>query len=179
LIRIGLPMPDPSILQLGSFFIGVNDPLGLNPTGVPFSPSIFDLYRPWLGLFGRDDDAQYRQSIARGEEVFNTTNINITGVAGRNDVLKVASIPGFCGTCHDTPNIGNHSVKAPLNIGIANAGANSPPALDNARPGSVTIKVCSVGIVPTSASSRGPSCGDCRAGAPISTTDRPPPCWTS
>jgi len=31
---------------------------------------------------------------------------------------------------HDTPNVGNHSVKAPLNIGIANAGPNSPPALD-------------------------------------------------
>jgi hypothetical protein len=26
--------------------------------------------------------------------------------------------------------VGNHSVKAPLNIGIANAGPNSPPALD-------------------------------------------------
>ena len=26
--------------------------------------------------------------------------------------------------------MGDHSVKAPLNIGIANAGANSPPALD-------------------------------------------------
>jgi cytochrome c peroxidase len=83
-----------------------------------------------LGLFGRDDDAQHRQSIARGEEVFNTTNINITGVAGLNDALGVTSIPGFCGTCHDTPNVGNHSVKAPLNIGVANAGANSPPALD-------------------------------------------------
>ena len=64
------------------------------------------------------------------EEVFNTTNINITGVAGLNDALNVASIPGFCGTCHDTPNVGNHSVKAPLNIGIADAGAKSPPALD-------------------------------------------------
>ena len=117
-------------LQLPKFFIGVNDPLGLNPTGTPFNPNIFDVYRPWLGLFGHDDDAQYRRSIARGEEVFNTTNINITGVAGLNDVLKVTSIPGFCGTCHDTPNVGDHSVKAPLNIGIANAGANSPPALD-------------------------------------------------
>ena len=51
-------------------------------------------------------------------------------VAGLNDVLDRATIPGFCGTCHDTPNVGNHSVKAPLNIGIANAGANKPPALD-------------------------------------------------
>jgi cytochrome c peroxidase len=36
---------------------------------------------------------------------------------------------GFCGTCHDTPNVGNHSVKAPLNIGIADADP-PPPALD-------------------------------------------------
>jgi cytochrome c peroxidase len=28
------------------------------------------------------------------------------------------------------PNVGNHSVKAPLNIGVADAGKNSPPALD-------------------------------------------------
>jgi hypothetical protein len=108
----------------------VNDPLGLNPTGRPFDPNIFDLYRPWLGLPGRADEVRYRQSIARGEELFNTTSINITGVGGLNDALNVPSIPGFCGTCHDTPNVGNHSVKAPLNIGVANAGANSPPALD-------------------------------------------------
>jgi len=37
---------------------------------------------------------------------------------------------GFCGTCHDSPNVGNHSVKAPLNIGVGNAGADAPPALD-------------------------------------------------
>jgi cytochrome c peroxidase len=40
------------------------------------------------------------------------------------------SISGFCGTCHDTPNAGDHSVKAPLNIGVANAGSDTPPALD-------------------------------------------------
>jgi cytochrome c peroxidase len=62
--------------------------------------------------------------------VFNTTKINITGIAGLNDDLHLPHIAGFCGTCHDTPNVGNHSVKAPLNIGVANAGANSPPALD-------------------------------------------------
>ena len=44
-------------------------------------------------------------------------------------MLNQQSIAGFCGTCHDTPNAGNHSVKAPLNIGIANAGVNPPPAL--------------------------------------------------
>jgi len=117
-------------LQLSKFFVGVNDPVGLNPTGLPFDPNIFDLYKPWLGLLSGGDEAEHRRSVARGEEVFNTTKINITGVAGLNDVLNLPSIAGFCGTCHDTPNVGNHSVKAPLNIGIANAGANSPPALD-------------------------------------------------
>jgi cytochrome c peroxidase len=62
--------------------------------------------------------------------LFNSTKINITGVGGLNDAINQASISGFCGTCHDTPNVGNHSVKAPLNIGIADAGKSSPPALD-------------------------------------------------
>ena len=117
-------------LQLTNFFIGINDPLGNNPHGTPFNPAIFDLYRPWLGLTGRNVEKLDRELIARGEEVFNNTPINITGVAGLNDVLNQPSISGFCGTCHDTPNVGDHSVKAPLNIGIANAGANAPPALD-------------------------------------------------
>jgi cytochrome c peroxidase len=55
----------------------------------------------------------------------------ITRVAGLNDALNVENIPGFCGTCHDTPDVGNHSVKLPINIGIANGGANNDnPALD-------------------------------------------------
>lgn len=111
-------------LQLASFFVGVNDPLN----GGPFTSQIFDLYRPWLGLTG--DYFAQRQSIARGEVVFNNTNINITGVTGLNDVLNKTSIPGFCGTCHDNPNVGNHSVKLPLDIGIPDAGSKAPPALD-------------------------------------------------
>jgi hypothetical protein len=121
----------PVALSLQPFFIGVNDPLGKNPTGLPFTSNIFDIYRPWLSASGYDEnDVERRLSIARGEKVFNTTNINITGVAGLNDVLGVQSISGFCGTCHDTPNVGNHSVKAPLDIGVADAGAKSPPVLD-------------------------------------------------
>ncbi len=100
------------------------------PKGAPFTSQIFDLYRPWLGLYSKDRVAAQRRSIARGEELFNNTNINITGVSGLNDDLNVASIPGFCGTCHDTPKVGNHSVKAPLDIGVGDAGTKSPPVLD-------------------------------------------------
>ena len=124
-------------LELAKFFVGINDPIN-PPAGTQFDPNIFDLYTStpmWTGLDPDGEDetarmAKQRRSIARGEQVFNTTAINITGVAGLNDALNMQNIPGFCGTCHDTPNVGNHSVKAPLNIGIANAGANKPPALD-------------------------------------------------
>lgn len=116
--------------QLAKFFIGVNDPLGQNPTGAPFTPEIFDLFAKWSDQHGHGSEGDRRQAIARGEQLFNTTNINITGVAGLNDALNQQSITGTCGICHDNPNAGNHSVKAPLNIGIANAGKDSPPALD-------------------------------------------------
>src|SRR6516165_3597364 len=115
--------------QLAGFFIGINDPLGQNPTGTPFTPNVFNLFQAWSNLSGGGVN-QDRGAVARGETLFNTTQINITGVGGLNDVRGVQSISGFCGTCHDSPNVGNHSVKAPLNIGIANAGPNSPPALD-------------------------------------------------
>jgi cytochrome c peroxidase len=103
------------------FFIGINDPLGLNPCGTPFTADIFNLYAAWTSLDGNGETNSFRKSVARGEVVFNTKPINITGVAGLNDALNQASIPGNCGTCHDTPNVGNHSVKAPLNIGVADA----------------------------------------------------------
>ncbi len=116
--------------QVASFFIGINDPLGNNPKNIPFTSIVFNLYDAWGNLSGHNDEADARGAIARGEQVFNTVPINITGVGGLNDALNQPSISGFCGTCHDTPNAGNHSVKAPLNIGIADAGANAPPALD-------------------------------------------------
>lgn len=117
-------------LQLSQFFVGVNDPFGQNPENQAFNPNIFDTYKPWLGLAGNDSAMKYRESVARGEEVFNSKPINITGVTGLNDALNQPNISGFCGSCHDTPNVGDHSVKAPLNIGVADAGSNAPPALD-------------------------------------------------
>ena len=111
--------PEALSQQFNKFVPGVNDPFA--DGGANFNSNIFDLYKPWLNLPAGRGEPQDRKSVARGEEVFNTTKINITGVAGLPDMV------GFCGTCHDSPNVGNHSVPAPLNIGIADA---SPPGLD-------------------------------------------------
>jgi len=110
-----------------AFFVGINDPLGGNPHGIPFTPVIFALFDAWANPAGhgeQEDQASRRASIARGQALFNSKPINITGVAGLNDDLGMASIPGTCGTCHDSPNVGNHSVSAPLNIGVGDL--NSP-----------------------------------------------------
>jgi cytochrome c peroxidase len=73
---------------------------------------------------------EHRRSVARGEQVFNTKKIVIAGVAGLNDKLGVDHVDGFCGTCHDAPNVGNHSVKLPIDIGVPDAGDKKPPVLD-------------------------------------------------
>jgi cytochrome c peroxidase len=120
--------------QLSGFFICANDPLGLipgvNPCNLSFSPVIFTAYEAWSNLSGGRPDIAARRAIARGEQIFNSIPIDINGVAGINDVLGQTHVQGFCGTCHDTPNAGNHSVKAPLNIGITDAGPLAPPVLD-------------------------------------------------
>ncbi len=93
---------------------------GFNPTGAPFSPDIFNLFDAW-----KNSRLNARASIARGQSVFNSKPITISGVAGINDVTGLpTSFTGTCGTCHDSPNVGHHSVSAPLNIGIADV--NSP-----------------------------------------------------
>jgi cytochrome c peroxidase len=71
---------------------------------------------------GGTDEA--RRSIARGQALFNSHPIAIAGVSGINDEAafgKPAVITGTCTTCHNTPNGGNHSVVAPLNIGLVDA----------------------------------------------------------
>jgi cytochrome c peroxidase len=105
------------------FFIGINDPLGLNPKAIPFSPVVFNLFDAWANWTKQqapgNDQGKHRASILRGQTLFNSKPIDIRGVAGLNDDLNVASIPGTCGTCHDSPNVGNHSVSAPLDIGVS------------------------------------------------------------
>ncbi len=108
----------PVALASQYYDIGINDSFppsfGFNPTGAAFNPKIFNLYDSWTNSLGQ------RASIARGQALFNSKAITISGVGGINDVVGLpASFSGTCGTCHDSPNVGNHSVSAPLNIGVA------------------------------------------------------------
>ena len=140
----GGPVP----LSTQPFFISINSsvhsllPIFEQPGGLvapgdgKFTSNIFDIYDNWAQLQDGDHDEHNasRRSIARGEQLFNTLQIPLTGVAGINDDvaaggLIAGGIPllqGTCGTCHDTPNVGNHSFPTPLNIGTGDPSPNNP-----------------------------------------------------
>jgi hypothetical protein len=114
----------PVILSTQPYYIGINDSLGGDPSGNTFNPNAFTLYSKWQNSNGQP----HRQAVARGEILFNTFPISITGVGGLNDALGIQAIPGTCTTCHDSPNVGNHSFSVPLAIGTSAYPAE--PALD-------------------------------------------------
>jgi hypothetical protein len=110
---------------LPAFFIGINDVLGC---AVPnscepgktatFSSVIFTVFQAWE----TKPPTREAAAIGRGEILFNTRSFpvdNVPGINGPNDTLGLPSpMPGFCGTCHDSPNVGNHSTSLPIDIGV-------------------------------------------------------------
>lgn len=105
-----------------TYYPGINDSL----TPSIFTPTIFTLYGSWQDARGWDARSSQRADIAAGEKLFNSFPINITSVRGLNDnasLGKPAVITGTCGTCHDSPNVGDHSLPVPLDIGTGHAAA--------------------------------------------------------
>jgi cytochrome c peroxidase len=129
------------------YYPGINDVLGADPNGIAFDESSMTLFAAWEngGNPYRDEDHDgrsgferraARSDIAAGEVLFNTLSINIVAVRGLNDSAALGSpavIKGTCTTCHDAPNIGNHSLPLPLDIGIAHtprAGFENDPNIE-------------------------------------------------
>jgi len=134
----GGPIP----LATSPFFISINSSVhALLPNGAEqpgglvtpgdgeFTSDIFNLFNAWSALPSYD----FRASVARGQAIFNTRPINITGVAGINDDVSdgglvsggIPSLTGTCGTCHDTPAVGDHSFPTPLNIGTGDPSSSN------------------------------------------------------
>lgn len=110
------------------FFLGINDPFGGNPRGDAFDPVAFTLFDSFAPPASPKPGAadQRRYAIYRGQQLFNTRPITITGVAGLNDLPGLSTIAGTCTTCHDVPNVGDHSVPLAIDIGLADASRRTP-----------------------------------------------------
>jgi hypothetical protein len=113
-------------LAAQNYYPGTNDAFGQDPTGAKFNPVVFTLFQAWEGS---TNPAQ--ASIARGEDIFNSAPMQITDVHGLNDNPALGSpavIVGTCGTCHDAPNIGTHSLPLAMDIGTSHVIASETDA---------------------------------------------------
>lgn len=110
-------------LSTQEFYVGINDFIKDSQTGAVHNPDVFDLYDKWNGLI-KTKPNDIKAAIARGQQIFNTKPITISGVSGLNNTVEFENkdvVTGTCSTCHNTPNVGNHSVNRFFNIGISNA----------------------------------------------------------
>ncbi len=104
----------PQFLPTQPYYPGINDSLGGDPQGKQFNPTVFTIYASW------QNSRNWQQaSIARGEQIFNSQPLTISDVPGLTTGTQ--QIVGTCTTCHDTPNVGNHSFPLPLDIGTGHS----------------------------------------------------------
>lgn len=118
-------------LSAQAYFPGINDSLGSNPTGAPFDPSVMTLFAAWDTPSDKETDTPRsgfreaaRRAIADGERIFDTAPLILTTVRGINDSAalgKPDKVVAHCSTCHDAPNVGDHSLPVPLDIGTSHA----------------------------------------------------------
>jgi cytochrome c peroxidase len=121
------------------YYPGINDSLGADPSGAAFNPVSMTLFAAWANL--NDNNGNFiemyqdeqRRKIAAGAALFNSAPVQISNVRGLNDNAALgapSTFAGNCTTCHDTPNIGNHSFPLPLDIGTGHSvlpGVESDP----------------------------------------------------
>ena len=141
----------PVALTTQPFFISINSsvnplvptleqPGGVTPGDGQFTSAIFNPFDAWASM----PASSPRAAVARGQGIFNSKTIDITGVAGINDDVSkgglvaggISSLTGNCGTCHDTPNVGNHSFPTPLDIGTG----DPDPSNSNVNRGGLDIR---------------------------------------
>jgi cytochrome c peroxidase len=114
-------------------------PLVTDPTGVKGNPAnepatVFLMYEPWSLLTATDFVDLQRESIARGEDLFNNFQFTISGVAGLNDVSGHAQpnggpiTTGTCSECHNQTYSGSDTAGgAEHNIGLTGDHPDAAP----------------------------------------------------
>lgn len=112
----------PAVLSKQSYYPGTNDSLGADPQGNAFNATVFTIFSAW-----ENSPDPMRRKIAAGEALFNTRALTISNVRGLTDnaalakalgtTVPIAPFQGTCTTCHDAPNVGDHSLPLALDIG--------------------------------------------------------------
>jgi cytochrome c peroxidase len=100
-------------LAAQQFFVSINDVFGGDKLTGNFDPHAMKLFDAWAGA-----NNPKQAAVARGAALFGSIKIELKGVGGLNDALGIPTITASCTACHDSPNVGNHSVALPIDIGL-------------------------------------------------------------
>jgi cytochrome c peroxidase len=139
----------PTNISTFPFMLGMNDPMQPG-----FNPKVFNIFDAWevFAVNGGQNDCEQdaKAAIYRGQEVFNFNQFTISGVPGFTDLSGTdVPIQGTCSTCHNTPNVGGHSVIRMVDIGTADEPNCSPglPILAVTRKSDTTQtrRICDMG----------------------------------
>ncbi len=79
----------------------------------------FSIFEPWLSLTGTDPRSAAQESIARGEQIFNTFKFTINNVGGLNP--NGPPVLGGCTSCHFRTNVGDQTSVFPFDTGVTAA----------------------------------------------------------
>jgi cytochrome c peroxidase len=122
-------------LSKQKFYFGINDTLQgdltvsasgeVTANRAPFNPVVFTLYDAW-----HEDRDEAHAAIERGQALFNAQRLTIDRVGGLNGASitlpdgstttgPASAFRGSCSTCHNAPNVGDHSTRLPINIGVS------------------------------------------------------------
>ena len=128
-LNLGGSLGGPANLSQQSYYPGTNDSLGADSQGHAFNSTVFTIFSAW-----ENSPDPMRRKIAAGETLFNTRALTISNVRGLTDnaalaaalgtTVPIAPFQGTCTTCHDAPNVGDHSLPLALDIGTGHDPAN-------------------------------------------------------
>jgi len=117
-----------SLTALGA----VGGPLNLQATQAGhILATPFTEYDAWANLNDGAERAKQRQSVARGQAIFNSRTFTISNVGGLNDVPGIGNnLPGTCAACHDTPGGSIAIASAEIDQGTTGTSTAALPAPD-------------------------------------------------
>jgi hypothetical protein len=100
------------------FRVDANDPFRPG-----FDSDVFTIFKAWGAAPNGDPPSALAESIGRGQVVFNTKPLTITDVPGLNGPEDPSREPvrGFCSTCHNDANVGNHTSAFFVDVGVSSA----------------------------------------------------------